>query len=296
MGANTSIAWTDHSWNPWWGCVKVSPGCTNCYAATFAKRVGEDVWGPNAPRRFFGDKHWAEPLKWNRDAGQAGVRKRVFCASMADVFEDRHDLVEPRERLVQLIHDTPNLDWQILTKRPENVNRLSPWFDGRNGPEWPRNIWLGTTCEDQQRADERIPHLLAVPAVVRFLSVEPMLGPMDLDFLRGCRGCNHPGNLLTTWNEHGRCSECDGTRHEPSGIHWVIVGGESGGGARPFDVAWARSIVAQCREAGVACFVKQLGAHPIEGGTSPRRRGPSAAFASTTLRAATPPSGPRTCA
>src|SRR5688572_21886599 len=117
MGESTTITWTHHSWNPWWGCVKVSEGCKNCYAESFSKRACHDIWGPGSQRRFFGDKHWAEPIKWDRAAEKAGERRRVFCASMADVFEDRPDLVEPRRRLFELIRATPNLDWLLLTKR-----------------------------------------------------------------------------------------------------------------------------------------------------------------------------------
>lgn len=255
MGAETNIEWTDHTFNPWWGCVKVSPGCANCYAATFDARTHgtskhvtakgetrEPHWGKDAPRRFFGDKHWREPLKWNRDAERDGVRRRVFCASMADVFEDRPDLVEPRDRLFALIHATKSLDWLLLTKRPERVMEIVPesWCDG-----FPGNVWFGTTAENQDEADRRIPHLLSVPAAVRFLSVEPLLGPVNLHRLSDQNGLASPGI---------------------DGIDWVIVGGESGPGARPCDVAWIRSVRDQCREAGVACFVKQLGARPHSAG------------------------------
>lgn len=288
MGTRTSIEWTTHTFNPWWGCVEVSPGCAKCYARDFdrrthgaSKHVGKDGetrephWGKDAPRRFFGEKHWRAPLAWDRAAeramnaaerGQAGGasgclphRPRVFCASMADVFEDRPDLVEPRARLFRLIEATPNLDWLLLTKRPENVARMAPELHEEVGDtrrRLPDNVWLGTTCEDQQRADERIPHLLGVPAAVRFLSVEPMLGPVDLmpyiaEYDATANGLGEPGEYVAL---------------PPSarGIAWVIVGGESGAGARPFDVAWARDVVEQCRVARVACFVKQLGAHPSE--------------------------------
>ena len=114
MGTETAISWCDHTFNPWWGCVRVSPACQHCYAETFSKRVGLKVWGPESDRRFFGPKHWAEPLKWNTAAVKAGVRRRVFCASMADVFEDRADLLNERLRLFQLIEDTPQLDWLLL--------------------------------------------------------------------------------------------------------------------------------------------------------------------------------------
>jgi protein gp37 len=242
MGADSKIEWTHATFNPWWGCQRVSPGCEHCYAETFAKRVGQKVWGPKADRRFFGDAHWNEPLKWNRDAERAGERRRVFCASMADVFEDRRDLDEQRARLWRLIEATPSLDWLLLTKRPQNMARLAPaaWADG-----WPANVWAGTTVEDQRRAEERLPHLLGVPARIRFLSVEPQLGPVDLMKVRD-------DELGAAWN----VLTC--------GIGWVIVGGESGPGARPFDLAWARELVGQCRAASVPCFVKQIGATSID--------------------------------
>lgn len=208
----------------------------NCYAETFANRYGHDVWGKESARRFFGDKHWAEPLKWDRQAREAGERRRVFCASMADVFEDRRDLDEPRGRLWALIAATPWLDWLLLTKRPEMVNRLAPsaWADG-----FPRNVWVGTTAEDDVYARIRIRHLAKVPAVVRFVSVEPMLGPVD----------------LSPWLADGSLS-------------WTIVGAESGAGARPMDLSWVRDLRDQCQGAGVAFHVKQLSnplsrIHPI---------------------------------
>lgn len=214
MAENSAIEWTDHTFNPWWGCTRVSPACTHCYAATLAKRFGYG-WGKNADRRFFGDKHWAEPLRWDRAAENAGERKRVFCASMADVFEDRADLWNAQERLWDLIEATPHLDWLLLTKRPENILRMVPtcWRDPQCHDGWPPNVWVGTTVEDQERADERIPHLQAVPAPVRFLSCEPLLGPIDLNL---------------------------------EGIGWVIAGGESGHGARPMHPDWVESIRDQC--------------------------------------------------
>lgn len=243
MGQDSKIEWTHHTFNPWWGCVRVSPGCEHCYAETFAKRVGLNVWGPakTTERRLFGEKHWAEPLKWNKQAGQAGERRRVFCASMADVFEEHPQIETERWRLWDLIEETPALDWLLLTKRPENIiantARWAPW-----GPigKWPDNIWIGTTVENQEQAEKRIPILLNVPARVRFLSCEPLLGPVDLD-----QAARHP----------------DGTRR-PNwglGIHWVICGGESGHGARPMNPEWARSLRDQCQAAGVAYHFKQWG-------------------------------------
>ncbi len=226
VAKSTSIEWTDHTFNPWWGCTKVSPGCDHCYAELWARRVGESVWGRDEPRRFFSDAHWRQPRAWNSDAMERGERRRVFCASMADVFEDRRDLDSERERLWRLITETPNLDWQLLTKRPQNVCRLSPWQG-----EWPKNVWLGTTVEDQVRADLRVPILLRVPASVRFLSCEPLLGPVDLSVLVGAE------------------------RH----IHWIIAGGESGPGARPMDPTWVRRLRDFCRASHIAFHFKQWG-------------------------------------
>lgn len=247
MGKNSGIEWTTHTFNPWWGCVKVSPGCQNCYAETLANRFDHNIWGPakTSTRRFFGDKHWKEPLHWNKEAEGLSVRPRVFVASMADVFEDNPLLLEARARLFSLIDDTPNLDWLLLTKRPENIKRLWPegfWYDYQFS--WP-NLWLGTSVEDQQRADERIPFLLEIPAKVRFLSVEPLLGPVDL---WGARYRNPDGSYtgaISTWNNHG--------------INWVIVGGESGSKARPMKGEWVRSIQRDCEAAGVPFFFKQWG-------------------------------------
>ena len=254
--------------NPWWGCSRVSPACQHCYAETFAHRYGHDIWGKDSDRRFFGDKHWNEPLRWNRKAEADGVRRRVFCASMADVFEARADLDEPRARLWELIAETPWLDWLLLTKRPASVHALAParWFvepgnllcEACSGSAslplgttcneheprmtgWPANVWIGTTVEDQQRADERLPLLRSIPARIRFLSCEPLLGPLDLDL---------------------------------TGISWVIVGGESGPGARPMDPEWVRTLREQCvsantrgteRDASPAFLFKQWGDWADEG-------------------------------
>jgi protein gp37 len=252
MGAETSIAWTDHTFNPWIGCTKVSEGCRNCYAAARDKRWGHDHWGPRALRQVTSASNWREPLRWNKQAQEEGRRHRVFCASLADVF----DVEAPegaREWLWEIIRVTPMLDWQLLTKRPGRVAALLPWVSGAaakwSRQPWP-NVWIGTSVEDQAAADLRIPPLLRVPAAVLFLSGEPLLGPVDLaKHLRCCR-------------DHNRDGDCD--RH-PRGcprIHWVIVGGESGAGARPMRLEWAQSLVEQCAAAKVACFVKQMGSRP----------------------------------
>lgn len=279
MGKDSSISWTDHTFSPWWGCTKISAGCEHCYADSFSRRVGHGkrlptIWGPRAERRFMSDAHWKEPLRWNRAAEKAGKRARVFCASMADVFEDREDLRAPRARLWRLIAETTHLDWLLLTKRPENAERLAlqAWSNAfaysTSGGEperwWLPNIWLGTTCEDQARANERLPHLLAVPAAVRFVSYEPAIGPVD--FTRIVEW-ERPGPPVTSVEFDALRGFCGSTpdRDTPAvnGLDWIIVGGESGPGARPFDMAWARETVRQTREAGVACFVKQMGAKAL---------------------------------
>lgn len=222
MSENSPIEWTDNTFNPWWGCVKVSPGCNRCYAETWANRYGHDVWGKRKARRFFSDNHWNQPLKWDREAQANNQRIRVFCASMADVFEDNPVLDDERNRLWELIERTPNLDWQLLTKRPENMRFMAPW------EVWPSNIWAMTSIENQEMADQRLPQIANVRASVKALSVEPLIGPVD----------------LTSW------------LHE---IDWVIVGGESGPKARPMHPDWARSVRSQCQDAGVAFFFKQWG-------------------------------------
>jgi protein gp37 len=230
MAENSKIEWTHHTFNPWWGCVRVSDACDHCYAETWAKRLGENLWGPHSERRFFSDAHWREPIRWNKEAQVSGERKRVFCASMADVFEQRDDLVPSRLRLLELIDQTPHLDWLLLTKRIHLVRRLLP-----KGYEFPKNVWLGTTVEREKEAPKRIPHLLAfkTPAV-RFVSCEPLLDSLNLSpYLK--RG------------EHG-------TR-----IDWVIAGGESGFGARPMEPAWVLSLKTQCSKAKVPFHFKQWG-------------------------------------
>ncbi|MCC9708234.1 phage Gp37/Gp68 family protein [Streptomyces sp. MNU76] len=175
MGDHTAIEWTDRTFNPWWGCSRISPGCRNCYADQLAHRWGHDVFHLGGQRRMLSGANWRKPLKWNREAQEAGTPLRVFTASMGDVFEDHPQVTTARERLWELIDQTPWLRWQLLTKRPENVSAMVPWKDA-----WPDHVWIGTSCEDQRRADERIPLLLQINARVRFLSCEPLLGPIDL--------------------------------------------------------------------------------------------------------------------
>lgn len=247
----SNIEWTDFTWNPWRGCEEVSPGCSNCYARQFARRSPEVLgeWGHGTNRVVAKPTYWIEPSKWNRKAFRDGVRRRVFLGSMMDIFEDRGDLHEPRSRAQRVISECHNLDFLLLTKRAQNIKRL--WEDCRtfdvgipglqDTKHWPYfpNAWFGCTVEDQKRAEERIPLLLSVPAQLRFLSVEPLLEPVN----------------LSSWLLDG-------------GIHWVIVGGESmqGGRCRPCDIEWIEEVVWQCQVAKVPVFVKQLGSQIRMGG------------------------------
>lgn len=223
MGETSKIEWTDATFNPWWGCAEVSPGCKNCYAKSFAARLlphHTTLWEPNGERRYFGEAHWSAPLRWERKAKKTGKRLRVFCASMADVFDNADDLSPVRERLWDLIRKTPNLDWLILTKRIGNVAKMVPF-----GTIWPPNIWLGISVVNQEEFERDVPKLRAIPARTRFLSCEPLLGPIN------------------EWDYHG--------------IDWVIVGGESGPKARPMEEDWAFTVVRMARLSRVKVFMKQ---------------------------------------
>ncbi len=231
MGKGTRIPWAHHTFNPWWGCVKVSEECEHCYAETWDKRLGGAHWGPRAERRLLSEAHWRQPLKWDRAAAAAGERHRVFCASMADVFEDNPQLVDMRLALWRLIYDTPHLDWLLLTKRPENFSMLPWWRHSIKRYDDPRhNVWLGVSAGNQRRWDERVPILLDTPAVCRFVSYEPALGPLD----------------ITPRGYHGQ-------------IDWLIAGDESGPKARPpLPLDCYRSVRDQCRSTGVAFLLKQF--------------------------------------
>lgn len=220
MAENSKIEWCHHTFNPWEGCVKVSPECDNCYAETRDKRMHNGSnWGKDALRLYHTDAYWKQPRRWNRAAEEAGEPARVFAGSLCDVAEDRADLEAYRWELQTLIYDTRWLHWLLLSKRPQNFNRMFG-----SVMEF-TNVWAGTTVGVRSSL-WRIDALRETPAAVRFLSLEPLLedlGTLDLE-----------------------------------GIHWVIVGGESGRGARPMHPDWARSLRDQCVEAKVPCFVKQL--------------------------------------
>ena len=227
---DSKIAWTNHTFNIAWGCTKVSPGCKNCYADTLSTRYGQNVWGPNNPRRVLSDKYWREPLRLNEQARKAGERRRVFSSSMCDILEDHPAITEQRGRLWELIRLTPWLDWQLLTKRPERYLECLPqdWGDG-----YP-NVWVGTSIENDDYVS-RADHIRSIPAAVRFISYEPALGPLpSLDL---------------------------------EGIDWVIYGGESGPGFRGHDLEWPRDMRRRCEAAGVAFFYKQSAAIRTEMGT-----------------------------
>jgi protein gp37 len=242
MGANSSIEWTDHTFNPWWGCVKVSPACDSCYAETMAKRVGFQVWGKDTARRMVKDSYWDMPLSWNRWAEKHNERLRVFCGSMCDVMEDAPDLQQVRERkLYPLIEATPFLDWLLLTKRPQNFRRFFPdkWIKD------PLPNIVGMTTVESSQYLWRAEVLLRTPFARRGLSMEPLLGHVDIGPFIGIK----TRKLSSEW--HGPTL----TR----GIDWVIVGGESGHGARPMHPDWVRAIRDECAKCGVPFFFKQWG-------------------------------------
>lgn len=291
MGENTKIEWAHHTFNPWIGCTKVSPACANCYAeAMMDSRLQHVEWGPNGTRRITSDANWRKPLAWNRRAERIGIRYRVFCSSLADVFEDWDGpmllsdgstatdsvtgklltMSDVRRRLFALIDQTPHLDWLLLTKRPENIGRFWMYPDGIHSPLcfW-KNIWLGTSVENQKMAHKRIPELLSCSDLspVRFLSCEPLLERVDLDPPM----CLWHGQSGLT---HGVCEECakDNTEQNvftgwwlpgigasDNNVNWVIAGGESGPNARVSQPEWFRSLRDQCVDSGVPFCFKQWG-------------------------------------
>ncbi len=342
MGQDSKIEWTTNTFNPWIGCQKVAAGCTHCYAESFAKRYGKAEWGPEGTRVLTSVSYWKQPLKWNREAecncGAAGLgpatckfcaggsqRPRVFCASMADVFEEwdgrmlnakgetlyscvscqrrfagpDQDMAEPstlfcecghacsdpcmwlnmaevRRDLFALIDATPNLDWLLLTKRPENVRRMWPSEvyqqpTKKTDSIWRHNVWIGTSIAEQRDADTNIPELLKCRelAPVLFLSCEPLVGQVDLSRIMVEDKSLSPGDReypsYSVWDAltgfHGHKA---GGWNSPQKADWAIVGGESGHGARPCDVNWIRAIRDQCAAADVPCFIKQLGSRPTD--------------------------------
>lgn len=236
MAETTAIEWCDSTFNPWTGCTKISPACDHCYAEGWAKRSGAVQWG-NHPRRRTTHAYWRNPVKWQEHAvaffAEHGRRRRVFCASLADVFDNQVD-PEWRRDLFALIRACPDLDWLLLTKRPQNIIRLSLLAGGL-----PWNVALGTTVEDQPRAGLNLPHLLAAKSALSplyaFVSTEPLLGRLD----------------LWPW--------LDPHQLYRSRLDWVIAGGESGSGARPMHVEWVRGLRDQCQQANTPFLFKQWG-------------------------------------
>jgi protein gp37 len=312
MGEATKIQWTSHTFNPWSGCTKVAPGCANCYASVdYSVKIRGVKWGPDGNRIRKADSGWKEPLAWDRAAKAAGERRRVFCASLADVFEDWKGpildkngdtlhkaaawqrgegyipldlhigksavtMADLRVDLFRLIDQTPNLDWLLLTKRPENIRRMwgmkadkRPIFPGAPGPlgqpvdclvadAYRENVWLGTSISDQATADKAVPELMKCRNLspVLFLSIEPLLGPVDLT-----RVGNHDGTSANLFD--GNCLYVGDIGAEYAWtprnfLRWVIVGSESGHKRRPMHVEWAMSLREQCANAGVPFFMKQM--------------------------------------
>lgn len=237
MAENSKIEWTDHTFNGWVGCTKISPACDFCYAETWSKRAGRpQLW--NGERSRTSEANWKKPIKWNAAALAAGRRARVFCCSLADVFDNQAD-PQWRFDLFALIRATPSLEWQLLTKRPQNIIKMS---EAAAGLPW--NAAIGTTIENQLQATIRGPQLLSAASALNplytFFSCEPLLGSLD----------------LWLWLDPQRQFR----RH----VDWVICGGESGAKPRAMEQAWAESLKQQCEAAGVAFFMKQMtGKKPI---------------------------------
>ncbi|HYN54362.1 MAG TPA: phage Gp37/Gp68 family protein [Methylotenera sp.] len=263
MSENSKIEWTDHTFNPWEGCTKVGPGCDHCYAETRNARYagGQSInWGAGAQRRRTSQSNWNKPVKWNKESdaffAEHGHRQRVFCASLADVFDNEVNDAW-RVDLFQLILATPNLDWLLLTKRIGNVATMAPRLWMRDG--WPSNVWLGATVVNQMEADRDINKLLRIRASVRFLSIEPLLNAIDLSQYLDL--IQYEEN--STWGRRN-------IGHLHDMVDWVIVGGESGAGARPMHPDWARSLRDQCVAANVPYLFKQWGEWaeitPVAGG------------------------------
>lgn len=244
MAEQTAIAWCDSTFNPWIGCSKMSPACDHCYAevSTPARALGI-AWGPAAERRRTSQANWGQPLRWHARRGEFesthNRRQRVFCASLADVFDNTVD-PQWREDLFELIRATPSLDWLLLTKRIGNASSMLP-------PDWGagwRNVWLGATVCDQAEADRDVPKLLSVPAAIHWLSVEPLLSRISLN---------------PTW----LCGDPFDTQPQPhlgsEQVDWIVVGGESGPNARPMHPIWPRILRDRCREARVPFLFKQHG-------------------------------------
>ena len=270
---HSNIEWTDHTFNPWTGCTKVSPACDHCYAERWAKRAGRGAWGPGETRLRTSEKNWRDPVRWNEQAARLGVRYRMFCASLADVFDNAVP-EQWRIDLMKLICETPHLDWLLLTKRIGNAaamlesafravhHQREGWADNVLP-----NVWIGATICNQEEADRDIPKLLATPARVRFLSMEPLLGPVDLRRIPMAETCASEccgERRLDVLKGASYCGQCerdprDENDENDSRVDWVIVGGESGPHARPMHPEWVRALRDQCAAVGAPFLFKQHG-------------------------------------
>lgn len=236
MGEATKIEWCDATFNPWVGCQKVSPGCDHCYAEGWAKRSGLVQWGPHGERRRTSWANWNKPMKWAKAARGTGRRPKVFCASLADWLDNQAPGAW-RLDLAMLIEATPELDWLLLTKRPENYAKHAPWLP----EEIPSNVWLGITAEDQAHYDRRWRIMANYPATVHFVSYEPAVGPLRME--PTALAHDHPTRMMPDW---------------------IICGGESGHGARHMQPYWAYQLLAEAQKMGVFFFMKQMtGKAPI---------------------------------
>lgn len=270
---NSNINWTHHTANFWWGCMKVSTGCKFCYAETLSRRYGKSIWGPaETSGREEKIGIWKDILKWDKEAGSDGVRRRVFVSSMSDFLEDHPQVVDIRERAKKVIANLKNLDILILTKRPENAEKfLSDWQK-----DFPPHVWMGTSVENQETVNERMPHLANIESKIHFLSCEPLLEEIDL---RPFINPRQFGDLVDMGNRtqdeaqelYGQVQKTiklqSGEDYtsiflEPFILDWVIVGGESGSKSRPFDWSWARKILNECKSSNTAFWMKQGGGHP----------------------------------
>ena len=242
MVENSKIEWTDHTWNPWVGCTKVSPACDHCYAEGWAKRSGQVKWGRE--RKRTSSENWRKPMRWNDMAAAVGENKFVFCSSLADIFDNQVP-EEWRRDAFDVMMKTPNLVWLLLTKRPQNIIRFLS-ADLYNA----KNIWLGVTVENQAEADRRLPALLSINGYFkRFVSCEPLLGPLDLNYVKS--------TFFGAFSAlSGICID-DVQRFRK--LDWVIAGGESGPGARSSQAHWFRNLRDDCVSADVNFFFKQWG-------------------------------------
>lgn len=244
MGKHTNIPYVHHSVNRWIGCTPVGPGCDNCFARAIDRRTGGDHWGPGKPRRRTSDTYWEDIRRWNRRCERLGIRERILCPTMSD-WADNEVPDEWRMELFAMIRETPNLDWLLITKRVSNIPRMLPPDWGSGYP----NVWLLLTVCNQPEANRDIPRFLRIPAVIHGLSVEPLLGPLNLrDILLP------DGGRIDALRGIDTAHQC----HYTGKLDLIIVGYESGPGARTGDLQWARDLRDQARAAGTDFYMKQM--------------------------------------